>query len=1120
MWRTKYFVIVIVFVLFASQNETSGQNSSNVTLLAHVNNYAEVGYNDVWGYIGPDGREYALLGVFEGTSIVDISDPSNPVEAAFVPGPRSLWKDIKTYRHYAYVVNETSGGLQIIDLSGLPFSVKELPAYAGFSVMHNIYVDEQNAMLYASPGKGNEPCQAISLADPTSPVLMSTFGSHNHDAYARDGLVYLSDGTGGSFSIYDVSDPSDPVHIKTHSMPDAGYVHNAWLTDNGQFLMTTEETLGKTVKLWNINDFDAIELADEYLGPNGLAHNAHIKGSYAYLSHYSGGLRIVNLDDPGSIQEEGYFTTPNAWGAWPFFRTGKILISDIESGLYVVFFEGAQDDPASPEAPSFVTAESDYTTPGSIELNWIDPASRLNGEPIAAEDFTIEISRDDQQIASVEGGAGQYTATGLTDGQFYNFTLQAKLVAGGETSNQVNVSKFAGGSVFPGQPNNLSCDVGNREDAVLTWKDPTTQRDGTPLDDLSTIRVFRNNEPIADVPAGVEIFTDTPAPGEIYSYSVTAIDNEVPANEGSSSTIVSCFVGSLSDFLVWVGPGATQSVIASGDSLFHALAENDVSVLLTDDLFEVSEDLGVYKGIFVVLGTASSKHVLKTDSPEAAALEDYLVNGGRLYLEGSDAFNYDPENTDGYLIRSWFDLGDGEENGSNLKNVSGLNDLSSFAYGYQGENTFLDILEPVGSIPIWKDAASLRIYGVFNDRFGAGSAIGVVPPFGGLTNPSAGKLGAEPVKVMLDRITASDVMHENNEAFFLSSAPRFQKAVYFPETSSGGNWNRVTPAAGQKKAEKPNRLADLMSAYLGMFGYGGDVPPIVLNPIPDQFNTVGFQPYVVADLDTVFFDPNVGGLSYSIETDGNTNARLVADGHPGKTIDALQRHGTLLEIGPAPGQWDSSFVVVKVTDDRYSVSDSFMVYQGAFQPPVVVQVIPDFTMGINFDPFLAADLSEVFMDPDGDELTYSVDTDGHTLANLTGSLLEIRSIENSIEESQIVVTARDLLFIATDTFFVSIASVTEVDDFSVIPARFEMMQNFPNPFTESTQIRFGLPERSRAKIEVYNALGQRVQTLLDAMMPAGFHNVSFDASTLESGLYLYRLQAGSFDGVKRMILIK
>lgn len=234
------------------------------------------------------------MGVQNGTSILNISDPANLSEVAFIPGATSLWKDIKTYKHHAYVVNESGGGLQIIDLSNLPNNATHVNTYIGFSTSHNIHIDEANAMLYAEGGP-SEPVRALSLVDPVNPVQVSACGIECHDIYIRDNIVYVSEGSSGSIGIFDLSNPTSPAFLARINIPNGGYVHNSWLSDDGNYLMSTEETSGKTIKLWDIHDLNQITLTDEYLGSSGLVHNAHIKGDYAYISHYADGLRVVDI---------------------------------------------------------------------------------------------------------------------------------------------------------------------------------------------------------------------------------------------------------------------------------------------------------------------------------------------------------------------------------------------------------------------------------------------------------------------------------------------------------------------------------------------------------------------------------------------------------------------------------------------------------------------------------------------------------------------------------------------------------------------------------------------------------------------------------------------------------
>ena len=112
------------------------------------------------------------------------------------------------------------------------------------------------------------------------------------------------------------------------------------------------------------------------------------------------------------------------------------------------------------------------------------------------------------------------------------------------------------------------------------------------------------------------------------------------------------------------------------------------------------------------------------------------------------------------------------------------------------------------------------------------------------------------------------------------------------------------------------------------------------------------------------------------------------------------------------------------------------------------------------------------------------------------------------------------------TWYLDDFRIVKVDDTSSelvgteIPESLQLNQNYPNPFNPSTKIDFALPEASQVTLTVYNMLGQQVATLEDGFLSAGQHSVSFDASDLSSGIYLYRLQAGDQVMTRTLTLVK
>ncbi|MDO8549588.1 MAG: choice-of-anchor B family protein [Ignavibacteria bacterium] len=374
--RQFFILIAIIFFFNSSSN---GQNvpgiNNNVTLLGHLDSYNT--YSNIWGYIDSLGNEYAIIGHNAGTSVVNITNPSSPVEIGMIPGPSSvgiIWREIKTYKKYAYVVSEHTSpsnlsGLQIIDLSYLPDSVRYVKRYLWPGVdetnarAHTVTVDGQGYVFIQGGtatlgGTHQGGIRILSLADPENPVQVSVFDPrYVHDVFIQDTILFAHNifDFPGHIDIVNISDRANPQLIHSHIYQN-GFSHDSWTTEDKNYLVSSDEMEGLTIKIWDIsvlwdadpNNNDDITLVGEYISdPAYIAHEPRVKGNYIYISHYVEGVRIVDISDPSDPVEVGYYDTypqPGSgfngdWGVWPFFPSGNFVVSDIQTGLYIFKFD-------------------------------------------------------------------------------------------------------------------------------------------------------------------------------------------------------------------------------------------------------------------------------------------------------------------------------------------------------------------------------------------------------------------------------------------------------------------------------------------------------------------------------------------------------------------------------------------------------------------------------------------------------------------------------------------------------------------------------------------------------------------------------------------------------------
>ncbi len=346
--------------------------------------------NDLWGWThAGSGREFVLIGRFDGTSFVEITDPANPVFLGDLPlhqgAHPNLWRDMKVYRDHAFIVSDGAGphGMQVFDLTQLlsvtnaPATFAETAHYNGIASAHNIVIDEASGFAYAvGASMGGETCggalHMIDIRSPTAPTFAGCFGDpatgtartgYTHDAQCTvyhgpdtryQGRQICFNASETAIGIADVTDKKNPKAISNASYPNVGYSHQGWLSDDHKYFYLNDEldelagTVARTRTLvWDVTDLDDPVLLREFLGETAASdHNLYVKGRYMYQSNYAAGLRIIDVGDPTAPREVGHFDTvplgnnsagfTGSWSNYPYFPSGLIAVSSMREGLFIL----------------------------------------------------------------------------------------------------------------------------------------------------------------------------------------------------------------------------------------------------------------------------------------------------------------------------------------------------------------------------------------------------------------------------------------------------------------------------------------------------------------------------------------------------------------------------------------------------------------------------------------------------------------------------------------------------------------------------------------------------------------------------------------------------------------
>lgn len=300
----------------------------------------------VWHYVDSLNNEYALVGVADKVSIVDVTNPATAHEVFSVPAPASsLWRELKTYNGYAYAVSEGGGGVIIIDLRYLPDSIVTKtwngngPISGTLNTAHTVAATDGYLYVFGS-NLANGGAIIADLSDPWNPDYVGEYNlNYIHDGYIRNDTLWAGEIYAGIVSVINVADKTNPTVITSFSTP-GQFTHNAWLSDNSQYLFTTDEEPNEPMASFDVSDLSNVQLLDEYLTdsmPDEEVHNVRVLNDYIIAPSYGSQLTICDGARPNNIVEIANYPTGTflCWDASPYLPSGNIVVTDVESHLYI-----------------------------------------------------------------------------------------------------------------------------------------------------------------------------------------------------------------------------------------------------------------------------------------------------------------------------------------------------------------------------------------------------------------------------------------------------------------------------------------------------------------------------------------------------------------------------------------------------------------------------------------------------------------------------------------------------------------------------------------------------------------------------------------------------------------
>lgn len=417
---------------------------NKVDLLANMD-FSQIGGNnstdgnDSWGWTDPlNGKEYAIMGCTSHTAFVDISNPINPIYLGKVNSHNnisSVWRDIKVYNNFAFIVSEASGhGMQVFDLTRLrnvttPQTFLPDTRYSGFGNCHNIAINEATGYAYCigSNTFSGGP-HVINIQNPLNPTF--SFG-YSPEGYTHDAQIVIYNGEDvehvgkeiyfgcneDKVVVLDVTDKSNPILISTFFYSNTAYTHQGWLTQNQKYYIIGDELdeldFGFNTRsvVIDMSNLDNPVLKFDYSGATpAIDHNGYTTNDKFHLANYRAGYRVMDISqiDNEVMTEVAFLDTyptnnnaqfNGAWSVYPYFASGTIVVSDMDRGLFLVRLDASLSNSVV-EKKEFVMspnpAKSQLSVKSELNIESIKIVDVLGktvyeNKSISANEFTIDV---------------------------------------------------------------------------------------------------------------------------------------------------------------------------------------------------------------------------------------------------------------------------------------------------------------------------------------------------------------------------------------------------------------------------------------------------------------------------------------------------------------------------------------------------------------------------------------------------------------------------------------------------------------------------------------------------------------------------------------------------------